>query len=277
MIDKKYVGVKAVFTISGKMDAITSPELELELKKLNPVIKELIFDFENIEFISSIGLRNVLLAFKLMKERHGKFNICNIPEQVRNVFEMSGFMSTFQRDEKLVVIEKSLEEKSAVYSIMGSLDAETSSELEKKLFALKSKNLESIAIDCEKLSSITSEGCTAIKNIHIVLGSNIVLYNANEEVSNEITKSDMEYMLPTMQNNNMIVEGTDTVSYVLKKEWELSHLPFFKNKWYEINKLVKNVIIDFSTIKDISSENFAKLNELRRIAELNNVKVDIKM
>ncbi|GMO23790.1 MAG: hypothetical protein Ta2B_03070 [Termitinemataceae bacterium] len=277
MINKKTEGTKVTLRISGKMDASSSPELEAEIKALSPIVKELIFDLADIEYISSIGLRNVLLAYKLIRSRGGRFNICNIPEQVRDIFEMSGFMNTFQRDEKLVVLQKNVDNDSAVIALLGVLNDETSATLETQLFSFKTKNLKSIALDCEKLESISGKGCNSLKNIQTVLGSNIVLLNTNKDVACEIIKSGLDSLLPACENPEIATDRPDTICYKLKKEWEISALPYFREKWYETNKIVQNIIVDFSQISDISNEAFEKLKELRKIAEAHNVKIDVKM
>ncbi|GMO29039.1 MAG: hypothetical protein Ta2F_04450 [Termitinemataceae bacterium] len=199
MINKTQERTKITFEISGKMDAVSSPVLESEIKGLSHIIKELIFDLGKVEFISSIGLRNVLLAFKTMKARNGKFSILNIPPQVKEIFEMSGFMNTFQRDEKLIIIEKIADEKSVFYSLVGVLDEETSINFEQKLFDLKPKKLESITFDCEKLTSITDEGCCALHNAQTFLGSSMTLLNTKKEVTDKVAASEIAKMLPDPQ------------------------------------------------------------------------------
>ena len=56
-INKKSEGEKLTLTLSGRLDTNTSPALEAELKHSVDGVKELIFDFSDVEYISSAGLR----------------------------------------------------------------------------------------------------------------------------------------------------------------------------------------------------------------------------
>ena len=79
-------------TVDGRIDLSTAPELEEALNgKLND-ISELIFDFSNVEYISSAGLRVILAAHKQLKFR-GTTKVIHANDIVRSVFEVTGFTS----------------------------------------------------------------------------------------------------------------------------------------------------------------------------------------
>ena len=61
--------------ISGRLDTGTSPELENKLKQITGQAQTLYLNMQNIEYISSSGLRAVLLAHKLMLPSGGKMII----------------------------------------------------------------------------------------------------------------------------------------------------------------------------------------------------------
>jgi anti-anti-sigma factor len=79
-------------TIEGRLDTVTSPELE---KELAPFFTEqgveLIMDCTAMEYISSAGLRIVLMAHKLVTANGGRFIIRNLSKEVRSVFDITGF------------------------------------------------------------------------------------------------------------------------------------------------------------------------------------------
>lgn len=79
-------------TIEGRLDTVTSPELE---KTLSPYFSvpgiELTLDCEAMDYISSAGLRVVLMAHKNITAKGGRFIIKNISKEVRSVFDMTGF------------------------------------------------------------------------------------------------------------------------------------------------------------------------------------------
>lgn len=80
--------------VSGRLDTVTSPELEQKLNSSLEGIKKLIFDFGELSFISSAGLRVVLGAFQIMKEQ-GEMVIRNTCPEVMEVFEVTSFDSDF--------------------------------------------------------------------------------------------------------------------------------------------------------------------------------------
>ena len=78
-------------SLEGRLDTMTAPDLENELKQSMPSADALILDFSKLEYISSAGLRVLLSAFKAMNEKGG-MKIIHANEIVREVFEVTGFM-----------------------------------------------------------------------------------------------------------------------------------------------------------------------------------------
>ena len=89
-INKKSEGEKLTLTLSGRLDTNTSPALEAELKHYVDGVKELIFDFSDVEYISSAGLRILLAAQKVMN-RQGSMKLTGVSADVMEVFEITGF------------------------------------------------------------------------------------------------------------------------------------------------------------------------------------------
>lgn len=81
-----------VATIDGRLDTVTSPELESALTPYFSVQGvELTLDCKNMEYISSAGLRVVLMAHKSVIAKGGRFVIKNLNKEVLSVFDMTGF------------------------------------------------------------------------------------------------------------------------------------------------------------------------------------------
>lgn len=76
--------------LDGRLDTATSPKLEEELKAVLGNLKKLVLDFTNLEYISSAGLRVLLMAQKTMSKQ-GEMIILNVNETVMEVFEITGF------------------------------------------------------------------------------------------------------------------------------------------------------------------------------------------
>ena len=87
---KELNGDKLYIKLEGRLDTTTSPELEQELKDISNV-SELIFDFENLEYISSAGLR-ILLSTQKEMSKHGNMKIKNVNNDIMEVFEITGFV-----------------------------------------------------------------------------------------------------------------------------------------------------------------------------------------
>ncbi|MDR3063713.1 MAG: STAS domain-containing protein [Methanobrevibacter sp.] len=77
--------------IIGRLDTNTAPILEKELSNDLPDIKELTFDFEELFYISSAGLRVILSTQKIMNTQ-GKMVIKNVNGLVMEVFDATGFV-----------------------------------------------------------------------------------------------------------------------------------------------------------------------------------------
>lgn len=76
--------------LDGKMDITTAPDLEKEVSSLDGV-KELIMDFEKLRYISSAGLRVLLLAHKKMIKQGGTMKVIHVNENVMEVMTAMGF------------------------------------------------------------------------------------------------------------------------------------------------------------------------------------------
>ncbi len=87
--------VKAV-RIAGNLDTQTSTVAQQQLTQLidNGATKVLV-DFEDLNYISSSGLRMLLVAAQRLEGTNGELRICNPNTMVREVFETSGFLEIF--------------------------------------------------------------------------------------------------------------------------------------------------------------------------------------
>lgn len=92
MIEKTINGSAAVLKVTGMLDTETAPELEALLDSGLAGIIDLVFDFEELEYVSSAGLRVILKAQKLMNAV-GKMKIIHVNESIMEIFEITGFSS----------------------------------------------------------------------------------------------------------------------------------------------------------------------------------------
>ena len=81
---------KLSIALEGRLDTVTSPSLEAELKDALEGVSELTLDLEKLEYISSAGLRVLLAAQKEMNKR-GTMKVTHVGETIMEIFEVTGF------------------------------------------------------------------------------------------------------------------------------------------------------------------------------------------
>ena len=89
-INKTQNGNALTIALEGRLDTVTSPELEKELKNSLDAAQTLTLDFSKLDYISSAGLRVLLSAHKTMSKKGG-MKIANVNEIVKEVFDVTGF------------------------------------------------------------------------------------------------------------------------------------------------------------------------------------------
>lgn len=80
---------------SGKLNAVTSLELHDKLTAFMPEADSVVFDFKHLKYISSGGLRELLLAYEAMEPKGG-IKIINVGPEVREVLDVTGFSVIFE-------------------------------------------------------------------------------------------------------------------------------------------------------------------------------------
>ena len=89
-ITKKQPAPALEIALDGRLDTMTAPELEAELKASLPAADSLVLDFSGLDYISSAGLR-VLLSMQKRVMTDGSLVFRNVQPDVMDVFEMTGF------------------------------------------------------------------------------------------------------------------------------------------------------------------------------------------
>ncbi len=89
-IRKNQKGSDLEFILSGRLDTITAPRLEEEVKASIGDVVNLSFDFTDLTYISSAGLRVLLSAQKTMAEK-GSMTVKNVSEDIHEIFDVTGF------------------------------------------------------------------------------------------------------------------------------------------------------------------------------------------
>lgn len=81
-----------VLYFEGSLDTNTAPDAQ---KRMDEVIEQgnhkILIQLEKLDYVSSAGLRILLVVAKKLKKSEGELRICQINDDVREVFEISGF------------------------------------------------------------------------------------------------------------------------------------------------------------------------------------------
>ncbi|MGN0150051.1 MAG: STAS domain-containing protein [Clostridia bacterium] len=89
-IIKNVSGEALTIEVKGRLNTDTAPQLENEIKEIGAEIKRLVLDLAELEYVSSAGLRVLLIAQKKMNKQ-GVMLVKNVNENVMSVLEMTGF------------------------------------------------------------------------------------------------------------------------------------------------------------------------------------------
>ncbi|MBR6220925.1 MAG: STAS domain-containing protein [Clostridia bacterium] len=89
-ITKSMNGSTLNIALEGRLDTVTAPDLEQELKGSMDIAEALVLDFAKLDYISSAGLRVLLSAHKVMSKKGG-MKVVNVNEIVNEVFDVTGF------------------------------------------------------------------------------------------------------------------------------------------------------------------------------------------
>lgn len=81
-----------IVAVSGRLNTLTSSELEEQLEPELDCAEKLIFDFSQLEYISIAGLRVLLAAVKEMESRGGEMTVTKVRPKVMEVFAVTGFV-----------------------------------------------------------------------------------------------------------------------------------------------------------------------------------------
>lgn len=86
-IEKIVEGDTVTLALKGWLDTQSAPDLEAELAEIGSDISSIVFDFKELEYISSSGIRQIVSAYKLM---NGNVVLKSVSGEVLEVLNMTG-------------------------------------------------------------------------------------------------------------------------------------------------------------------------------------------
>ena len=90
-INKVLENNKITLTLEGRLDTITSPQLQEALIPAFNEANEIVLDFAKLAYVSSAGLRVLLMGEKTSKSANVPMSIKNVSEEIMEVLDMTGF------------------------------------------------------------------------------------------------------------------------------------------------------------------------------------------
>lgn len=101
IFDRKHDDVLVVKVV-GRLDSNTYEAFEQKMIEFGNE-KKVIIDFSELDYISSAGLRIILMNAKKIKKNGGQLRLCNIKEFIKEIFDIAGFSRILNIDEDLEV------------------------------------------------------------------------------------------------------------------------------------------------------------------------------
>ncbi len=89
-IEKKLEEGKLTVAPTGRLDTVSTPELEALLNESLDDAEELVLDFSGLDYLSSAGLRLLLQTYKKMSQKGG-MTLCGVNSTISDIFDITGF------------------------------------------------------------------------------------------------------------------------------------------------------------------------------------------
>jgi anti-anti-sigma factor len=95
-LSERSVGEVMILKPSGRIDSQSSPEFETAISAKLDSAQNVILDFGDVPYISSAGLRVVLVIAKRLARTQGKFALASLKPEISSVFKISGLTSVLK-------------------------------------------------------------------------------------------------------------------------------------------------------------------------------------
>ena len=85
-------GNVAIWAPEGRVDAASAPDLEQDMMAaIDGGASDVVLDLGRTRYMSSAGLRVVLVVARALQAKDGRFAVCGLNDEVKELFEVSGF------------------------------------------------------------------------------------------------------------------------------------------------------------------------------------------
>lgn len=94
-IETKLDGATLIATVSGDIDGKSAPQVQSELLAALQAGNRLLVDMRGVGYLSSAGLRMLLLLYRQVAAKKGKVVLVGVSEEIRDTMSMTGFINFF--------------------------------------------------------------------------------------------------------------------------------------------------------------------------------------
>ena len=89
-------GTRLTVILEGRLDTLSASVLEKKMQQHLDGIREVIMDFEKVEYLSSSALRVLLATEQLTKTRGGGMKLLHVNESIMEIFNLVGFLDVVE-------------------------------------------------------------------------------------------------------------------------------------------------------------------------------------
>lgn len=84
-----------VATLFGELDGRTAPDVQEKLIQLPQPHRKLLLDMSGVSYISSAGLRALLMLYRQIGNSQGEVALVGLSESIRDMMSVTGFLEFF--------------------------------------------------------------------------------------------------------------------------------------------------------------------------------------
>ncbi|RMG72001.1 MAG: anti-sigma factor antagonist [Chloroflexi bacterium] len=88
-------GKVTVIELFGELDSITAPQAQDHILSLVKQDSRILLDMSQVSYMSSAGLRILLVLYREIQNKVGKIVVCGLNDEVRDVMAITGFLDFF--------------------------------------------------------------------------------------------------------------------------------------------------------------------------------------
>lgn len=85
-----------IFTLEGSIDSKTSSDVQQKILEASVNSDNVIIDLTKVDFVSSAGLRVLLMVYRQIKLKNGRVILVGVSEEITEIMSMTGFINFFE-------------------------------------------------------------------------------------------------------------------------------------------------------------------------------------